>query len=612
MVQTYSLSLEHQFQGNWLVSIAGAGDIARHLPETWNLNQPLPDAPYNFNPIINTGSVFTYLYGQYQGYGAINTTTFGANAYWDALEISMRHPVGHDLMLSASYTWQHDLSQGRGASIFGTSTPQNAYEASNDYGNSNLNVGQVFTVNGIWSLPWFRTARGWKHGVLGGWQYSDITVIQSGFSLDPGLSTATKGIATRPNRTTQSISGPRTVQEWFNTAAFAAPAAGYFGNAGTGVINGPGTINFDMALYKDFHIAERASVQFRSELFNVFNHANFSIPCRRHSARRILAKYRPRAIRVLRNLLSASRFNCFGIRNRQIAPIGNPNDYRVPWYDALMRPIGACLLIAALAAAPVPKRVLPLASTLALQLEDESETLLVEVPAGCAARLTVHEERGIAGRFAVLKADGDAAGATFARLNTTWLVPSVEYLTLLAGRYQIVIEPAFHSPVKRLFSLETSAAAPATDADRRQHEAEALDGRGRPGLRVSSSPDSLVKALQKFQAALAIQEQAPKGPALANALHFIAFCQYTQGDMTAARATYQKALEIFTSEHDQLGMASILDQIGLIDNDTGKPKVAHFVEDRPERNGEACSCPGEASRAARTSPTRGCPEKPGK
>jgi hypothetical protein len=276
MVQSYSLSIEHQFGGNWFVSAAGAGNIARHLPQTWNINQPLPAAPYNFNPVINSGSTFTYLYGPYQGYGAINTATFNGYAYWNALELSLRHNLGNSLVVSASYTWQHDLSEERGNSIFGASAVQDSLNARNDYGNSNLNVPQVFTVNAIWSLPWFRTGSPWKRTLLGGWQYSDITIVQSGFSLDPGLSTATKGIATRPNRTAVPLAGPQTVQEWFNTAAFAAPAAGYFGNAAPGSIAGPGTVNFDMALYKDFHIRERITTQFRAELFNVFNHANFS------------------------------------------------------------------------------------------------------------------------------------------------------------------------------------------------------------------------------------------------------------------------------------------------------------------------------------------------
>src|ERR1700722_15866436 len=71
-----------------------------------------------------------------------------------------------------------------------------------------------------------------------------------------------------------------------------------------------------------------------------------------------------------------------------------------PWYDALMRRLGSWLVIATLWAAPGPKQVLPLGSSIALELAgDESETLLVDVPAERAARLTVHEERGIAGRF---------------------------------------------------------------------------------------------------------------------------------------------------------------------------------------------------------------------
>jgi hypothetical protein len=66
------------------------------------------------------------------------------------------------------------------------------------------------------------------------------------------------------------------VAEWFNTNAFAAPAPGFFGNASTGSITGPGAIVFDMALYKDFKIGERQKFEFRSEFFNIFNHTNFS------------------------------------------------------------------------------------------------------------------------------------------------------------------------------------------------------------------------------------------------------------------------------------------------------------------------------------------------
>ena len=112
---------------------------------------------------------------------------------------------------------------------------------------------------------------------MGGWQFSDITTVQSGFSDDAGLSISNPGLAIRPDKVPGvAIKGPKTVDEWFNTNAFASPAYGYFGNAGPGTILGPGTINFDMALYKDFHIGEHVTTQLRGEFFNAFNHANFN------------------------------------------------------------------------------------------------------------------------------------------------------------------------------------------------------------------------------------------------------------------------------------------------------------------------------------------------
>jgi CHAT domain-containing protein len=235
-----------------------------------------------------------------------------------------------------------------------------------------------------------------------------------------------------------------------------------------------------------------------------------------------------------------------------------------------MRRLGSWLVIATLGAAPAPKQVLPLGSSIALALAgDETETLIVEVPAGRAARLTLHEERGISGRFVVR----DAESATFARLDPTWRVPAAQYLTLLAGNYQVTIEPAFHSSVMRRFSLEASAAHDETEEDRLQHQAEALQGEGE-WIASQFEPGYLANALPKFEAARAIWEQAGKGPGLANTLQSIASNQYAQGDMPTARATYQMLLDLWTSEGDQLGMAAARAGIANIENDTGKPKAA--------------------------------------
>ncbi len=199
-IQTYSLTLEHEFPGNWFVSMGGAGNIGRHVPS------------------------------QYDRLFEDNNST------------------------------------------------QDVYHPRADYGNSDFNVAQLFSFSHVWSLPFFNDTTGWKHVALAGWKYAGTTTIQNGFSLDPMLSVDNQGLATRPNRVAgASVRGPKTASEWFNKSAFDRPPFGFFGDAGNGIIGGPGLVNFDMGFYKDFRVTEHHAIQFRSEFFNIFNHTNFNV-----------------------------------------------------------------------------------------------------------------------------------------------------------------------------------------------------------------------------------------------------------------------------------------------------------------------------------------------
>jgi hypothetical protein len=277
VVYTYSLTVERQV-GNWLLSGGGSGNQVRHRGISLNWNQPKPVNGYEYSPDINTGT-YPYVYAPFYGWGSITTFTTTGNAEWHGLLVSARHQVGHGLFLSGAYTYSHGIQQAFGSG-FGSQTVQNSYNVRGDTGNSSVNVGHLASFSWIYDIPFMAHATGIAHTLLGGWKYNGISTVRSGFSLNPGLSVANQGLATRPDVVPgQQMTYPQTRNQWFNTAIFQKPAFGYFGNAGVGTITGPGLLNFDMGLYKDFAFNERKQVlQFRSEFFNVFNLTNLGNP----------------------------------------------------------------------------------------------------------------------------------------------------------------------------------------------------------------------------------------------------------------------------------------------------------------------------------------------
>jgi hypothetical protein len=116
---------------------------------------------------------------------------------------------------------------------------------------------------------------------LGGWQLSGIGLMQSGLPLFVGLSgpQGSNGLnlGSASNRPDQigAISYPRTVAQWFNPTAFAAPTVGSWGNLEKGAVRGPGRHNWNLALFKNLVFHERASFELRIETFNTFNHVQF-------------------------------------------------------------------------------------------------------------------------------------------------------------------------------------------------------------------------------------------------------------------------------------------------------------------------------------------------
>ena len=286
-VASYSLGLQHEFPGNITAAIVGAGSRIQHQESNPNINvppyytSPTTGVTYDFNPLINTNPANSgaagdnqYYYAPYQGYGSMTDYMTPLWQEWNGLEAQIKHPVTKSLNVSVAYTWSHSTSN----------STIDVHNFNRYHGNtSGLNYPDSLNITLLYQLPFFQhSGNQLEKLTMGGWSINDITTFRSGGSMDPGLTESFPGNSSRPDVVPGvSTNGPKAwktttgvTQQWFNTAAFVAPAHGFYGNAMTGVIRGPGQEIYNMALFKEFHITEANYFEFRAEAFNAFNHTN--------------------------------------------------------------------------------------------------------------------------------------------------------------------------------------------------------------------------------------------------------------------------------------------------------------------------------------------------
>jgi hypothetical protein len=214
----------------------------------------------------------------------------GPSSY-NSLQLSAEKRMSAGLSFLAAYTYSKSLDEGAGGnSSSGESriNIQNPRNLSADYGLSNFNYGQRFTLSTLYELPfgkgrkYLSSAPRLQDAMVGGWQISSIVTVQSGapFSVSLSTPTANTGTFTRPNRVCDGNlpSSKRTLNAYYDTSCFVAPPPYTFGNTGRNVLIGPGLATWDLGADKDFALTERFGLQFRSEFFNILNHANFGLP----------------------------------------------------------------------------------------------------------------------------------------------------------------------------------------------------------------------------------------------------------------------------------------------------------------------------------------------
>src|SRR2546429_1240842 len=278
----YSVGVQHALSTRTVLSVSYVGNQSRHQNDYREIN--LPNESYL--PQLIAGANYNRAPGlPYAGFHSIDLANNEANAHYNGLQVDLNSQVGHDLNLRAFYTLSRAIdptTAGSGGGDLGNvSNPYAGWIY--DVGPSGYDRTHVAAVDFIYDIPLLRHSQSrLVKSSFGGWQVSGIVTIESGLPLNIGL-TGGQGNNHLPNGTnrpdlTGQVSYPKSVNQWFDTTAFAAPAQGAWGALGHNALRGPGRDNWNLSLFKSFTFSESRGSRFelRLETFNTWNHTQFN------------------------------------------------------------------------------------------------------------------------------------------------------------------------------------------------------------------------------------------------------------------------------------------------------------------------------------------------
>lgn len=287
----WNFTVERQLPWSSLASVGYVGRRGIHLPREVDINQPTT-ATVAANPGVNLDALRPY-----KGYNSIRESQDVGTSQYNALEVSWKRPFAKGMMFGVAYTYSKSMDDG---SNYRDIIPD-TYYAGNLWALSAFDVTHILVINYMYELPIFRGNRDLAGKLLGGWQISGITQLQTGTPCSAVVNTDYAGVGVDGNMNDCGGTGELWAMNgsapvlgnfasggnadprlWFQTTnssgspIFTAPAKGTFvtGPASRNFFHNPGLENWNIGLFKAFAINERAGFQFRAEAFDAFNHPN--------------------------------------------------------------------------------------------------------------------------------------------------------------------------------------------------------------------------------------------------------------------------------------------------------------------------------------------------
>ena len=286
-MQHWSTSVQQQLGRSRVLEVAYVGSKGTKLLSARDINQPQPSVLPLGLPFVPRPNPF---------FDDITQIESRANSRYDSLQVRFQQRLDFGLAMLGSYTLSK--SEDDASNFFSSAGDPNFPQDSNNLrperGPSNFDSRHRFVLSYSYELPFGKGRRyladdGWASKLLSGWQTLGIVTLQSGrpftVALLPeidnsgtGRSVLGFGANDRPNVVGDPNLSSPSADRWFNTASFAFPAPGTFGNAGRNILRGPGYQNVNASLIKNTLLTERLNLQFRVEVFNLFNRPNLNLP----------------------------------------------------------------------------------------------------------------------------------------------------------------------------------------------------------------------------------------------------------------------------------------------------------------------------------------------
>jgi hypothetical protein len=282
-VLAFAQSPKDPYSTNWLFGVQQ--EVATNTVLTVNytgnktthMQSGVSFAALNANP----ANPFTQA-RRFSGFANENLAVDGLFSNYNALQVQLRRNFGR-LSLEGNYTWSHEIDDL--VNVFGGFS--NPFDANADRGSGDWDVRHNFTMSVVYGLPELKASNSLVRSVLGGWQTSSIVQTRSGLPANPQLVSGFFGNPVRPDvvsGVSPVLSGASWPNSSFNIDAFTinpsydgTPGVNT-GNAGRNSLRGPNFFQWDFSVMKNFPITEKVKIQFRADLFNIFNHPNFAGP----------------------------------------------------------------------------------------------------------------------------------------------------------------------------------------------------------------------------------------------------------------------------------------------------------------------------------------------